>query len=251
MPSMVHAPMMNSVGYMLKEKNGDSVVSAFTAVNGRASPPSPRRLNGVNANANGMTVDTNHVRPLSRLSPDRSQEQKAPLSRQDAWASVPRVSENGQQNGHRSVSPSLSDQDRSPHSPGKRKRSSSEEDNRSYHSPDGTSVPSRPRLDSYVPRDDSPPHANMEQPQQRTLPPMDRADHERNWQRRESHDLPHGNYSNDHRDSRDLETSPDSMNAPSGMVNSDGVEITRAGVQVDPKKRKRVRILQTLTANIY
>jgi hypothetical protein len=251
---MVHAPMMNSVGYMLKEKTGDAVVSAFTAVNGRSSPSSPRRLNG--ANGNGMTVDTNHVRPLSRQSPEHSQEQKAPLPRRDEWASAPRVSENiqqnGQQNGHHSVSPSLSDQDRSPRSPGKRKRSSSEEDNRSYHSPDGTSVPSRPRLDSYVPKDDSPPNANMEHSQQRTLPPIDRADHDRGWQRRESHDMPHSNYSNDHHgDSRDMETSPDSMNNYSGMVNSDGVEMTRAGVQVDPKKRKRVRTRSALIAELH
>ncbi|KAF2787703.1 hypothetical protein K505DRAFT_122973 [Melanomma pulvis-pyrius CBS 109.77] len=255
MPSMVHAPIMNNVGYMLKEKSGDAVVSAFTAVNGRTSPPSPRRLTDTNVNtnanttANPITVETNHVRSLSRPTPIQTQAQNAPLPGRDEWASGPRVSENGHrnghQNGHHSVSSSLSDQDTAQHSPGKRKRSISTDDVHSYHSPDGTV---RRRLDSYAPRDDSPPNSAMERSQQRPLPPMDRvdrvdrADHDRNWQRRESQDMPHANYSNSHRrDSQDMETSPDSVNPrpSSQMGNLDGVETTRAGVQVDPKKRKR------------
>ncbi|KAF2710637.1 hypothetical protein K504DRAFT_431399 [Pleomassaria siparia CBS 279.74] len=280
MPSMVHAPMMNSVGFMLKDKSRDVPVSAFTAVNGRTSPPSPRRTNGTNgtnstngtnntngnssngnsntnstngntnsnansnananANANVTIPETNHVRPHSRPSAEQSQDLKGPQSGRDEWNAAPRASENGQQNGHHSVSPPLSDQDRSPQSPGKRKRSSSEEENRLYQTPDGTAAPTRRRLESYAARDDSPPNPTMEHSQQRTLPSIDRVDHDRSWQQRESQDV-HGSYSSaHHRDSRDMETSPDSMNPHSAsQLNSDGVEMTRAGVQVDPKKARK------------
>lgn len=240
---------------MLKEKSGEPLVSAFTAVNGRTSPPSPRTLNGLN----GMTSDTIQVRSFSRNSPGQNQDQKAPFPGRDDQNPAPRLSENGLPTVHSSVSPSLSGS-ASPNSPGKRKRSSSVEDAHSYPSPDGTE-PSRRRLDSYVSvgRDDSPntvsqahPYS-MEHSQQRSLPSMDRAEHERNWPPRDSQDGTQNGYSDpQHRDPRSVEApqDPNSSTHPqggavgpdNGVERSSTTEITRAGVQVDPKKRKRVSV---------
>lgn len=254
MPSVVQTQTVSSVSYMLKDKSGEPIVSAFTAVNGRASPPSPRKLNG----ANGMTADTIHVRPHPQSHPEQLQDQKLPLSARDDWASGRRPSENGVQNTHYSVSPSLDE--RSPHSPTKRKRSSSVEDDQSYHSPDSVPAQARRRLDSYASgtRDSSPNTAPqvhpmaMEHSQQRTLPPMDRAEHDRNWPPRDSQDPNNAHYPN----SRVVEMPQDgmhpqsvpgsqangSMDSQHSLERSSTTEITRAGVQVDPKKRKRVSV---------
>lgn len=254
MPSVVHAPLINTTGFMFREKTTESV-SAFTAVNGRTSPPTPRNLNGMN----GMSADSIHVRTLSRPTPEQTQDQKVPLPGRDHWNSTPRVSENGYPNGQHSVSPSLSDQDRSPRSPGKRKRSSSVEDDRSYPSPDDSSV-SRQRLDSYasVGRDDSPNTAvqaqqlAMDHSQPRARPVMDRPESERPWDPSQatSH---HGYQETQRREPRLTEHPQEGMHpnstsqsqasavdASNGLERSNTTEITRAGVQVDPKKRKRV-----------
>ncbi|KAF2872669.1 hypothetical protein BDV95DRAFT_606258 [Massariosphaeria phaeospora] len=252
MPSVVHAPLLNTPGFMLKEKSGEPLVSAFTAVNGRASPPSPRSLHAMN----GMTSDTIHVRSFPRNSPDRNQDPKAPLLGRDDWNPGPRLSENGLSNGHHSLSPSRS---RSPDSSAKRKRSSSTEDGSSYPSPPSPngSPPSRRRRGSYGPGSGHnspntalPTHAYSLEHQQRTLPPVDRREHDRNWHSRDSQDGTQRNYPDSrHRDPRSIEEASRDLNGGlhSDMNGADSpddeqgntTEITRAGVHVDPKKRKR------------
>lgn len=250
MPSVVHAPLINTPSFMFKDRPGEQLASAFTAVNGRTSPPSPRNLNGLN----GMNGDSTHVRPPARQTAGQPQERRVPSPNRDDWKSVQTVPENGQQNRQRS-SPTYSDQGQSPTSPGKRKRSSSSEEDRPYHSP-GESVPSRRRLDSYasVARSDSPitvaqvQQLAMDHQQSRTLPPMDRADSP--WP--PSRDGPNGYPDPQNRDPRPMEPPQDNMHPnsgppsqlngidPNGPERSSTTEITRAGVQVDPKKRKRV-----------
>ncbi|KAF2466997.1 uncharacterized protein BDR25DRAFT_72223 [Lindgomyces ingoldianus] len=262
MPSVAQAPLMNSVSFMLKETSVEPVVSAFTAVNGRTSPPSPRRTNGVN----GMSAETIHVRPLSHNRADETQDRKGTLPGREDWPSVPRAAETGVSNGHHSTSPqSVDRRTRSPESPGKRKRSSSAEDEfSSTQSPDSTSFQPRRRLDSYVgvSRDDSPQTTSqtqtsgMEHSQQRPFPPMDRADHDRNWPPRDSKEFVRATYESQPRDPRRMESQQDSMSTsptddPQMMGATDSqnpgersstTEITRAGVQVDPKKRNNLRI---------
>src|SRR5688572_26206758 len=136
MPAVLHTPSTTTPGFMLKEKTGEPLVPAFTAVNGRTSPTSPRQLYGMN----GMTADTTHVRPISRQSPEQPPERQVPSPTRAQWASLRRLPENDHetdyenhhQNGH--PSPSLSDEDQSSSYAVKRKRSSSAEDSQSDHS---------------------------------------------------------------------------------------------------------------------
>ncbi|KAF2732439.1 hypothetical protein EJ04DRAFT_337047 [Polyplosphaeria fusca] len=265
MPSAVQTQVINSHNhsYMLKERAGEPAVSGFTAVNGRTSPPSPPRSNG---NSDAPTEPL-HVRPVSQSNVDHSQEHRLPFPGRDEWAPAPRVTTNALPNGYQSVSPPLTEgsvspplNEASPGSPSKRKRSSSAEDDHSDLSPDGFAAHRR-RLDPYASgrRDDSPSTAARGHPtpmdtQQRILPPIDRPGHERNWAPRESQEAGHNGYSESHyRDHRAMDsaresnnrasTSPTHMNGATdsqdGLEHSSTTELTRAGVQVDPKKRKR------------
>jgi hypothetical protein len=271
MPSVVQTQTINSIGFMLKDKSEGPIVAAFTAVNGRTSPPSPRRLN----NTNGMTTENLHVRPLSQHHTEPPPDQKGSLPGRESWTPAVRQPENGGQNSHYSVSPPSSSEDERDgtiHSPPKRKRSSSAEDDRSYGSPESAPVQARRRLESYTAsaRDNSPNrlpqvrHLSMEHPQTRTLPPIDRADYDRNWPPRETHPVsptkwisrdspPNGVHHRDHRGmdhSRDPNSTSPTHN---GMLDSHHLsdpssttEMTRAGVQVDTKKRKRVSYLDSI-----
>ncbi|KAF1975943.1 hypothetical protein BU23DRAFT_566151 [Bimuria novae-zelandiae CBS 107.79] len=253
MPSMVHAPLFNP-GYF-KDKTGEHLASAFTAVNGRNSPPSPPRLNGIN----GMIPNNTQPRPVSRDSPERQQAPKPREPARDNWSPPHPVAEAVHRNGHdSSSSPTLSDQDRSPLSPGKRKRAHSSEGARSHPSPDGVPVQRR-RLDSHAPTGgrDSPNTITqvqqlvMEHPQPRTLPPVDRIETERPWV--SSHEASYNGYHESQPQRRDLlrttelDSNHESMSqakmsevdGPNGFEPSSTTRTTAAGVQVDPKKRKR------------
>ncbi|KAF2018058.1 hypothetical protein BU24DRAFT_164138 [Aaosphaeria arxii CBS 175.79] len=260
MPSVVQTQTISSGSYMLRERPAEPPVSGFTAVNGRGSPPSlpePRRVNGTN----GMTTEPVLPRPLSQIhSPPL--EQKPPLPVREEWAAH-RPAENGaaRHHNHHSVSPTLPPpRDGSPQSPGKRKRSKSTEISSPYPSPTGDSTQSRQhRLDSYASasRDDSPQSISqarpvMEPPIQRTLPPMDVAERDRAWPPQESHNRSPESYPDpQYRDPRAMEpnrepnrephpgTIPQSNGSTIESERSSTTEITRAGVQVDPKKRKR------------
>ena len=268
MPAVLHAPLTNTPGFMLKERTAEPLAPAFTAVNGRTSPPSPRKLYGMS----GMNGDSIHVRPIARTSPEAPQDPKGPAAPRDEWSVVRNVTENGHQNG-RAPPPALPDEDQSSAHSGKRKRSGSPEDSQSDLSPEGSLV-TRPRLDSYamVGRDESPrtvaqvqrlnldnsqarAQLNLKDLQARALPPMasqDRPETERSWT--QPHDASHNGYrDHQHHDARRMDRSHDDMNShqnphaqlngsedPNDHEHSSTTEMTRAGVQVDPKKRKRV-----------
>ncbi|PVH90614.1 hypothetical protein DM02DRAFT_664874 [Periconia macrospinosa] len=85
MPAVVHALLINPMGFMFKEKPGEPLVPAFTAVNGRTSPLSPCKLSGINS----MAADSLQI--LTRSSPpeQRLQEPRASLSARDDWNPVP------------------------------------------------------------------------------------------------------------------------------------------------------------------
>lgn len=88
---------------------------------------------------------------------------------------------------------------------------------------------------------------------------MDRPETERSWA--PSHDTSRNAYSDQHRDSRPMEHSQDGsysstgpqtqmsgLDLPNGLERSSTTEITKAGVHVDPKKRKRVSSVDELTS---
>jgi hypothetical protein len=95
---------------------------------------------------------------------------------------------------------------------------------------------------------------SMEAPQLPSLPPLGRPDAERRWQT-EPRELPHASHQHfQHREPRPTEParsndmSPESHSMSRDMVEE--TEFTRAGVQVELKKRKRVRPLSlTLDQN--
>ncbi|KAF2187934.1 hypothetical protein K469DRAFT_748756 [Zopfia rhizophila CBS 207.26] len=216
-------PLVSSIGLMLKEKLGEHVKDGFTAMNGRASPPSPRKTKGIN----GMTGDTIHLRTLSRNSSKESQDRKVALPVQDDPALSVRAPENGHQNGHRTDSPTTVHNGGTPESAEKRKRSSPVEDDSSMQSLEAPSAHSRRRLDSYasVGRDDSPNHttsytyrnilpateAAMENFSQRSYPPIDRPGQGRNWPARYIEEPP-GYLTSQHRDLRSREGSQEGIN---------------------------------------
>jgi hypothetical protein len=101
MSAVVHLPLLNTQNpYILKDKALDSFTPAFTAVNGRGSPPTPRTSNS----SFGMSA---------LQSPAQHDE--------------PRPSETSYHSGSSSGSPKSSNPD-SPHSPNKRRRSGTPEE---------------------------------------------------------------------------------------------------------------------------
>jgi len=95
---------------------------------------------------------------------------------------------------------------------------------------------------------------SMEAPPLPTLPPLGRPDAERRWQT-EPRELPHAAHQHFQRhESRPIEhtrtndMSPDSQSLSRDMIEE--TEFTRAGVQVELKKRKRVCTL-SLTPDQY
>jgi hypothetical protein len=259
MPAVLHAPVINTPGFMLKEHTAEPLVPAFTAVNGRTSPPSPRRIYAIN----GMNRDTVHVRPLARNSPEPPQDPKGAPPPRDDWTSARNVAGNRTHNGPSSPA-TLSDEGQSSPFPGKRKRSSSAEDLPTDRSSDG-SVAARQRLESDAmaasDRDDASQaraRLNLKGLQARALPPMDRPDSDRTWT--QSHDVPpnghrdHQHHDHQHDDARRSDRHDDHSSHPSSLSQFNAMEdhndfdhpgateMTRAGVQVDPKKRKRVSL---------
>ncbi|KAF2117859.1 hypothetical protein BDV96DRAFT_405120 [Lophiotrema nucula] len=259
MPSVVQTAVINSSApYMLKERPQEPVVSAFTAVNGRTSPPSYLGPNGVH----GVTTESQAVRPVtnSHQALDRAPS-SSNLPSRNGWAPAPRVIENGYQNRHHqsgSVSPPLSSTQGSPTSPGKRKRSGSSEESSSDTSQDGTDSQGHPRLDSYeyhssnhTGRAQTAPMDSQQQ-QQRTLPPIERPGNERGWTQ-QPQDARSNAYPEQHyQDARAMEHTHNIINgnpaqasqATSQPDTQDSMELstietTRAGAQVDPKRRKR------------
>jgi hypothetical protein len=175
--------------YMLKEKNAESFAPAFTAVNGRASPLSPRA-------APGTTVMNGRQSPP--LPPDR------------------RSPEHSYHTASQYSTPPVSSGDSSPENENrnKRRRSISGDEIRS---------------------------AVVDARQHRALPSMDRpGEHERRWTEPQQHN----SYSEprDHRPVGGMSlmaTPHPNLGESSEFESPNSTEMTRNGVQVDVKKRKR------------
>lgn len=216
---MLHMPAFNPAPYGLKDKTADSFAPAFTSVNGRMS-----------------------VSPTNEHKP-------AVSGGATTWSPVSRPPENGYRSSSNSASPTISSGDVSPDSPNsKRRRSHSIEHNHVRLSPDDSAAASKhhPAHHSTA-RDEK---LSMEAPQQRNLPPVERPDAERRWAT-EPRELPHNGYQElQHREPRPTEpahsalppvshVSMGPMSDSNGHDDTSPTELTRAGVQVELKKRKR------------
>jgi hypothetical protein len=248
MPSVAQ-PFINGVDFGHKDKLGEPLrTGGFTAVNGRGSPPQPHQTNRVNG-TNGMSASDNiTVTPIVRNSSEE-QDRKVPVPQRQY------LDTNG--TGHRVVTPptGTNGAERSTtDSPGKRKRSDSEERSNGYHDYENSAPPARRRLPSYdsVQEDDSPTNTSQSLPTSIERP-VERSGSA--WQTRErAESMNESQFAEAlQRDSRSMESHGDRNGSPDGSITADGdnpeqgdrsstTELTRAGVQVDPKKRKRVRL---------
>ncbi|KAF2809466.1 uncharacterized protein BDZ99DRAFT_28939 [Mytilinidion resinicola] len=248
MPSVAQ-PFINGVEFGHKDKLGEPVRTGFTAVNGRGSPPQ-HKTNGVNG-TNGMPAsDTINVTPISRNSSEE-QDRKIPVPQREDWQYS---TTNG--HGHRIVTPPNGAERPSTGSPGKRKLSDSEEEANGYHTYESSTSQARRRVASYdsVQEDDSPntvSHSvpvSIEHTTERsgsTWQPRQRAESMNDSQFAEALQR-----DSRQRDSRSMESEDRNGSPDGGSMTADGdtrnqgdrsstTELTRAGVQVDPKKRKR------------
>ncbi|KAF2997307.1 Maltose acetyltransferase [Curvularia kusanoi] len=141
MSAVLHMPAINTAPF-LKEKLGDPFAPAFTAVNGRPSPSSPHTSTGTR----GVT----------------------------AWGPVSR--EPNSRPASHSISPTMTNRDRSPDSPFRRKRSRSPEDQQPRGSSKEWPTPAGPS-----PTVSYPEQRPSLEPHQRTLPPIDQLQAERRW----------------------------------------------------------------------
>ncbi|KAI4714518.1 hypothetical protein J4E89_000198 [Alternaria sp. Ai002NY15] len=198
---------------------------AFTSVNGRLSlsPPDEKKP-AVAAKPSAW----------SPVSPDLEPKHHSRSPESDTSSSTV---------GSGDRSPDSSDKTRSsPEHPNKRRRSGSEEDAYGQHSPDQRTAGPRRLPLPYQPLNRNT-TMSMEAPPLPTLPPLGRPDAERRWQT-EPRELPHAAHQHFQRhESRPIEhtrtndMSPDSQSLSRDMIEE--TEFTRAGVQVELKKRKR------------
>lgn len=186
----------------------------------------------------------------SSLSP--TTEQKPPIvAKSSTWSPASRGPDTSYHSPRSDTSPStISSRDRSPEIVNKRRRSASEEDCVARRSPGEVAAASRQLPHPYqsMGRDTLP---SMDAPQQPSLPPLGRPDAERRWQT-EPRELPHSAHQHfDHREPRPVESARTTMSSDSHahigssageaeLDETSTTEVTRAGVQVELKKRKRV-----------
>jgi acetyltransferase-like isoleucine patch superfamily enzyme len=185
----------------------------------------------------------------SSVSP--TEDQKPPIvAKSSTWSPASRGPETSYHSPRSDTSPStVSSRDRSPESVNKRRRSASEEETILRRSPGELVAGSRqlPNPFQSVSRDTH--TTTMDAPQQPSLPPLGRPDAERRWQT-EPRELPHtGHQHFDQREPRPAESArpsvPSDTHARIGSAgetdpdDANTTEVTRAGVQVELKKRKR------------
>ncbi|KAF2849016.1 maltose O-acetyltransferas-like protein [Plenodomus tracheiphilus IPT5] len=221
MSTVLQMQTFTSTPFSLREKNIDSFAPAFTSVNGR----------------NERTPPSHDPKPT--LSTGAT-----------TWSPSARRPEDDHRSTGDSASPTMSDGG-SPDSPNKRRRSDPGEDGYARPSPDGPAGPAKHHVATYQPvalHQGGPP--SKENAQQRTLPPLERADIERRWAT-EPRELPQSAYQEMQRhDNRPTE--PFQKGGPSNPTHSllnvlsepnyddeHAREMARAGVQVELKKRKR------------
>ena len=182
------------------------------------------------------------VNGRSSLSP--TDEQRPPVVAKSSTWSPPARDQDTSNHSPRSDSSAstVSSGDRSPENANKRRRSTSVEENVARRSPDEAVASSRQLPHPYQPvnRDTL---SAMEAPQQRSLPPLGRLDVERRWQT-EPRELPHTGHQHhlEHLERRPTEPVRNSVGSIVELEQDDtsATEVTRAGVQVELKKRKRV-----------
>jgi hypothetical protein len=210
MSTVLHMPAFNSAPHG----------PAFTSVNGRLSlsPPDEQK----------PAVATKSA-AWCQVSPDPEPNHHSP----DSDTSTSTVSSS------RDKSPNSPDQTRSsPENPHKRRRSGSQEEAYHQHSPDQTSAGPRQLPPPYQPLNHNT-TMSMEAPQLPSLPPLGRLDAERRWQT-EPRELPHTTHHFQHREPHPTEPSRSNVLSPESRDMIEETEFTRAGVQVELKKRKRV-----------
>lgn len=182
------------------------------------------------------------VNGRSSLSP--TDEQRPPVVAKSSTWSPPARDQDTSNHSPRSDSSAstVSSGDRSPENANKRRRSTSVEESVARRSPDEAVASSRRLPHPYQPvnRDTL---SAMEAPQQRSLPPLGRLDVERRWQT-EPRELPHTGHQHhvEHLERRPTEPVRSSLGSIVELEQDDtsATEVTRAGVQVELKKRKRV-----------
>jgi hypothetical protein len=209
MSTVLHMPAFNSAPHG----------PAFTSVNGRLSlsPPDDQKPS-VAAKSSTWTM----------VSPDPEPNHHSP----DSDTSASTVSSGDK-------SPDSSDKTRSsPENPNKRRRSGSEEEAYSQHSPDQTTAGPRQLPPPYQPLNRNT-AMSIEAPQLPSLPPLGRPDVERRWQT-EPRELPHATHHFQPREPRPTEPTRNNAMSPESREIIEATEFTRAGVQVELKKRKRV-----------
>jgi hypothetical protein len=202
---------------------------AFTSVNGRLSlsPPNDKKP--------ALAAKPSAWSPVSP-DPEPNHHSRSPES--DTSSSTV---------GSGDISPDSSEKaGSSPENPNKRRRSGSQEEAYAQHSPDQTIAGPRQLPLPYQPLNRNT-TMSMDAPQLPSLPPLGRPDAERRWQT-EPRELPHASHQQfQHREPRPIEhtrsnaLSPESQSMSRDMLEE--TEFTRAGVQVELKKRKRVRFL--------
>ncbi|RAR02992.1 maltose o-acetyltransferase [Stemphylium lycopersici] len=181
------------------------------------------------------------VNGRSSLSP--TDEQRPPVVAKSSTWSPPARDQDTSNHSPRSDSSAstVSSGDRSPENANKRRRSTSVEESVARRSPDEAVASSRRLPHPYQPvnRDTL---SAMEAPQQRSLPPLGRLDVERRWQT-EPRELPHTGHQHhvEHLERRPTEPVRSSLGSIVELEQDDtsATEVTRAGVQVELKKRKR------------
>jgi hypothetical protein len=200
-------------------------------------------MTAFNSDSHGPAFTSVNGRPSLSLTED----QKPLIAAQSTtWS----PSSQGPEQGYHSPSSDTSSStvtsgDRSPESPNnnKRRRSATAEDKCAARSPENITAPSR-----QLPRPFQ--LTNMENPQQRSqTDTMSRPESDRRWQTepRELHQQHYNHHDFQHREPRPTEPFPndkpsaaDDLDSPE-QEDTNATEVTRAGVQVELKKRKRVR----------
>ncbi|KAL6707139.1 hypothetical protein ACN47E_004686 [Coniothyrium glycines] len=218
MSAVLQMPSFSSSPYGLQKQNVESFAPAFTSVNGKpsTSPTNEQKL------PFPVNTRTPPVRPL----------------------------DNGYRSSSDSASPHLSSGDISPASPNKRRHAESEDDSyvkispvrSTTLSPNQSTATSRFSPAQYH----SAKLPSMDNPQQRTLPPLDCAEAERRWAT-EPREMPHNGYQElQPRENRLAESTPGAAQGPTSNVTelftheqTIGTELARSGMQAEPKRRKR------------
>ncbi|KAE8825653.1 hypothetical protein PTNB73_08650 [Pyrenophora teres f. teres] len=176
----------------------------------------------------------------SSVSPTDEQKPDIVAVKSNTWSPLSQALDTTYHSPPSTSPPAPATGDASPDGSNKRRWSVSENGNPVKHSPDRQLPPPYPSAAR-------PPLTTMDAPQQRSLPPLGRPDAERRWQT-EPRELPHtGHQHFEHREPRPADPirnglPPDAHGSIDSTTENEldhSTEVTRAGVHVELKKRKR------------